>query len=205
MDNILLARVLISNKLADEAQLKKMWKYIRPNKDIAAILVEIGQLKAQVYVQLVEFTYKQMGVTEFKVEAPSVLSATEQAAMLNGEIIGEATSSSDNKNTPTEIPSENPANKSTETNPIENKAEVEPTVVVSTKNEEGVTSDSSALEVLDEVVATQIDTGDVITKEIPFIEGVEPTQLGGSLNNSSSTPFLEDINTTQVGRFGGRI
>lgn len=182
MDNILLARVLISNKLADEAQLKKLWKHIRPNKDIAAILVELGQLKAQVYVQLVEFTYKQMGVTDFKVEAPNVLSATEQAAMLDGEVV--------------KVENVAPAPKATEA-----PKPAKPTVTEAKDPETTV----EKVEVKKEVEATQVESADIPSEKIPTLDGVVSTSMGAGPFSNKPAPIVEGLEKTQMGRFGGRI
>ena len=185
MDNILLARVLISNKLADEDQLKKLWKHIRPNKDIAAILVELGQLKAQVYVQLVEFTYKQMGVTDFKVEAPRVLSATEQAEMLQGEVVKVENIAP--------APKTQPQAKVTET--------PKPAPTQSAKE----ISKPEKVEVKAEVQATQVEGADIPSDEIPCIDGVVSTRMGTGNFSSKPAPIMDGLEKTQMGRFGGRL
>lgn len=185
MDNILLARVLISNKLADEDQLKKLWKHIRPNKDIAAILVELGQLKAQVYVQLVEFTYKQMGVTDFKVEAPRVLSATEQAEMLQGEIV--------------KVENTAPAPKA-QAQP-QTKAAETPKPTQPSKE----TPKTEKVEVKAEVEATQVESTDIPSDDIPCIDGVVSTRMGSGEFSSKPAPIMDGLEKTQMGRFGGRL
>jgi hypothetical protein len=176
MDNILLARILISNKLADEAELKKVWKHIRPNKDIAAILVQLGMLKPQVYLQLVRFTYKQMGVKDFKIEAPSVLSAVEQFEMLKDE---EQASEGVVLKPKHEIIEERKV-------AVNKKAALEKTVEV-------------------EKVVKVIPKEDVeiSPSEIPISPGVVSTNMGMLNFTSKLAPVVDGIEKTQMGRFGG--
>ncbi|NLB63173.1 MAG: hypothetical protein GX801_03585 [Fibrobacter sp.] len=55
MNNSLIAKVLITNQLATKEQIQKFWSQSSDEHNIAAILVENGELEAAVYEQVIAF------------------------------------------------------------------------------------------------------------------------------------------------------
>ena len=57
-DNNLMARVLLSNKLASREVLLEAMKDVNPSTDIGQVLVEAGILKPEIYAKLCDFLRK---------------------------------------------------------------------------------------------------------------------------------------------------